>query len=91
MVYSVLQWGLILLLLGYSEACCYASTRTSLEIHVFDVGQADSQLIVFPSGFSMLIDVGEPVRLRASKIQFLNYKASQFLSYVRNVRCWSTG
>ena len=31
-----------------------------LKIYVFEVGQCDSQLVVFPSGFSMLIDAGEP-------------------------------
>ena len=29
------------------------------EIHVFSVGQADSQLIRFPSGFTILYDMGE--------------------------------
>ncbi|KAL7715877.1 Competence protein ComEC [Entamoeba marina] len=33
--------------------------RDGIEIHVFDVGQADSQLIVFPSGYSILVDAGE--------------------------------
>jgi len=33
--------------------------KNGLDIHVFDVGQADSQLIVFPSGYSILIDAGE--------------------------------
>jgi hypothetical protein len=33
----------------------------SFEIHIFDVDQGDSQLIIFPSGFTLLIDVGEPV------------------------------
>ena len=32
----------------------------SLKIYVFNVEQADSQLIVFPSGYSILIDCGEP-------------------------------
>eukprot|EP00039_Didymoeca_costata_P032624 m.38602 g.38602 ORF g.38602 m.38602 type:complete len:404 (+) comp9454_c0_seq1:167-1378(+) len=30
------------------------------QIHVFEVGQGHSQLVVFPSGFSILIDVMEP-------------------------------
>ena len=30
-----------------------------LDIYVFNVGQADSQLIVFPSGDSILVDAGE--------------------------------
>ncbi len=32
----------------------------AFEIHIFDVDQGDSQLIIFPSGFTLLIDVGEP-------------------------------
>ena len=31
----------------------------ALEIHIFKVGQADSQLVVFPSGYSILIDCGD--------------------------------
>ena len=31
----------------------------AFEIHVLNVGQGDSQLIVFPSGFTILIDVFE--------------------------------
>ncbi|MCP4262903.1 MAG: hypothetical protein GY774_36140 [Planctomycetes bacterium] len=34
-------------------------TQGSFEIHVFQVGQADSQLIVGPTGRTLLIDVGE--------------------------------
>ena len=30
-----------------------------MKIYIFNVGQADSQLIVFPSGYSVLIDLGE--------------------------------
>ena len=30
-----------------------------LKIYILNIGQADSQLIVFPSGYSILIDVGE--------------------------------
>ena len=39
-------------------AVCNAAD--GLKIYVFEVGQCDSQLVVFPSGFSMLIDAGEP-------------------------------
>lgn len=31
----------------------------TFEIHIFDVEQGDSQLIIFPSGYSMLIDISE--------------------------------
>ena len=37
-----------------------SNAADGLKIYVFDVGQADSQLIVFPSGYSILIDTGEP-------------------------------
>jgi len=32
----------------------------TFEIHIFDVEQGDSQLIIFPSGYTILIDVAEP-------------------------------
>src|SRR5574341_464797 len=32
----------------------------AFEIHIFDVEQGDSQLIIFPSGYTILIDVAEP-------------------------------
>ena len=31
----------------------------AFEIHIFDVNQGDSQLIIFPSGYTLLIDLGE--------------------------------
>jgi beta-lactamase superfamily II metal-dependent hydrolase len=31
----------------------------TFEIHIFDVEQGDSQLIIFPSGFTILIDISE--------------------------------
>lgn len=34
--------------------------KGNFEIHVFQVGQGHSQLIVFPSGYSILVDVFEP-------------------------------
>lgn len=30
------------------------------QVHVLQVGQADAQLIIYPSGFTILIDAGEP-------------------------------
>ena len=39
----------------------FTFTANNLKIYFFKVGQADSQLIVFPSGYSILIDAGEPV------------------------------
>ena len=35
------------------------SLSNELDIYYFDVGQADSQLLVFPNGFSILVDLGE--------------------------------
>ena len=32
------------------------SLSNELDIYYFDVGQADSQLLVFPNGFSVLVD-----------------------------------
>ena len=40
-------------------ACAFAHNKKAMEIHVFKVGQADSQLVVFPSGYSILIDAGD--------------------------------
>eukprot|EP01052_Picozoa_sp_SAG31_P023450 SAG31_NODE_1933_length_6879_cov_3.230973_5_plen_404_part_00 len=34
-------------------------TRGTFEVHMFQVGQGNSQLIIFPSGFSILLDVAE--------------------------------
>ena len=33
--------------------------NSNLTIHIFKVGQADSQLIIFPSGYTIFIDLGE--------------------------------
>ena len=38
----------------------FVNAGNALKIYVFNVEAADSQLIVFPSGFSILIDAGEP-------------------------------
>jgi beta-lactamase superfamily II metal-dependent hydrolase len=35
------------------------SSSDNLKIYIFNVGQTDSQLLVFPSGYSILIDAGE--------------------------------
>ena len=34
-------------------------SKDQMEIHMFYINQADSQLIVFPSGYNILIDVGD--------------------------------
>ncbi|BFU23543.1 competence protein ComEC, putative [Entamoeba histolytica HM-1:IMSS-B] len=45
-------------------------STSGIDIHIFNVGQADSQLIVFPSGYSILIDAGEtaPSSMNCKKI-----------------------
>ena len=54
----------------YAASCFFTLLLSSLligqtwiqgdfEIHVFQVGQADSQLIVSPTGETLLIDLGE--------------------------------
>ena len=39
--------------------CFILFANAELKIYIFNVGQADSQLIVFPNGYSVLIDLGE--------------------------------
>ena len=50
--------------LTFLPFCALAETepwkRGAFEIRVFDVEQGDSQLVIFPSGFSILIDAWEP-------------------------------
>ncbi|BFU19589.1 competence protein comec putative [Entamoeba histolytica] len=50
---------MIILLLLASYLLSFAQAKKGLDIHLFDVGQADAQLIVFPSGYSILVDAGE--------------------------------
>jgi len=38
---------------------CVSFCSNNLEIYIFNVGQADSQLLVYPSGYTILIDLGE--------------------------------
>ena len=42
----------------YLLSLLFIIANCSLKIYYFDVGQGDSQLIVYPSGFTVLIDVG---------------------------------
>ncbi|KAL7716474.1 Competence protein ComEC [Entamoeba marina] len=39
--------------------CVVNASENDFKIYMFHVGQADSQLIVFPSGYSILVDLGE--------------------------------
>lgn len=45
----------------------------TFEIHMFDMGQADAMLIIFPSGYTVLVDAGE-------KDSFNSYKNALSLS-----------
>jgi beta-lactamase superfamily II metal-dependent hydrolase len=61
----LLALGWLLVLTGScaqpDQACGSGSWRPgTLEIHHFDLGQADSTLIIAPTGDSLLVDVGEP-------------------------------
>lgn len=47
------------MILLFSLIFSFVKAGSQLEIHFFDVGQGDAQLIVFPSGYSILIDAGE--------------------------------
>ena len=38
---------------------CSCQANSNMTIYIFKVGQADSQLIVFPSGYNIFIDLGE--------------------------------
>ena len=57
---------------------CTFSLHSSkaLEIHVFKVKQCDSQLIVFPSGYSILIDLGD----RNSEAKYTKHVATRIES-----------
>ncbi len=64
-------------------------TRGNFEIHVFQVGQADSQLIVGPTGRTLLIDVGElnwnsgrGARLVANKIRHVMGANHNHIDYI---------
>ena len=64
-------------------------TQGSFEIHVFQIGQADSQLIVGPTGRTLLIDVGElnwnsgrGARLVANKIRHVMGANHDHIDYI---------
>ena len=54
-------------------------TQGNFEIHVFQVGQADSQLIVSPTGRTLLIDVGETHYMRSQGAQSVAQKIRQIM------------
>ena len=45
----------------------FSNAAESLKIYIFNVGYGDSRLLVFPSGYSILIDAGEPVGTSGEK------------------------
>ena len=49
----------------------FAYNKKALEIHIFNVGNADSQLVVFPSGYSILIDCGDRDTTNASNTKHI--------------------
>jgi len=48
-----------------------SATTDKLKIYYFDVGQGDSQLIVYPSGYKVLIDMGPSPKRVHSRLQEL--------------------
>ena len=61
-------------------ACAFgAINKKAMEIHVFKVGQADSQLIVFPSGFTILIDAGDRDTTNASNTKHIAKRVEAIL------------
>lgn len=60
-------------------ACAFAAASDSLRIFLFDVGQAESSLIVFPSGFSILVDCPELVWSSSSTVDALAPKIEAIL------------
>ena len=56
-------------------------SKEALEIYFFNVGQADSQLIIFPSGYSILIDVGDYDYDNASNTKHVAKKLEEILGH----------
>ena len=56
------------------------STATEeLKIYFFETGQAESQLIVFPSGYSILIDLGENSKTKTTNAKYVAKRVEQIL------------
>ncbi len=72
--------SLTVLLVLVSQATVYGVwTPGNFEIHVFQVGQADSQLIIGPTGRTLLIDVGETHYTRSQGAQSVAQKIRQVM------------
>ena len=70
---------------GNSNAAPFSATKNGgVDIHFFDVGQGMSQLIVFPSGFTILADCAE---LTWNNYLFLPCFATTTLTNTATPRC----
>ena len=56
-------------------------TEGHFEIHMFEVGQGNSQLVIFPSGFTILIDVAENSWNTARGAQLVAAKVEAILGH----------
>ena len=56
-------------------------TEGQFEIHMFEVGQGNSQLVIFPSGFTILIDVAENSWNTARGAQLVAAKVEAILGH----------
>ena len=56
-------------------------TEGTFEIHMFEVGQGNSQLVIFPSGFTILIDVAENSWNTARGAQLVAAKVEAILGH----------
>lgn len=59
-------------------------TPGNFEVHVFQVGQADSQLIIGPTGRTLLIDVGETHWRRSQGAQSVAQKIRNIMGATFN-------
>ena len=66
----------------------FAHNKKALEIHFFEVGNADSQLVVFPSGYSILIDCGDYDWENASNTKHVAKRIEEILGH-KNQLCSS--
>lgn len=66
--------------IGASNGPCTGTwTPDTFEIHIFDVKQGDSQLIISPSGKTLLIDMGEPARNTGSGAAYIADKLRKIM------------
>ncbi|MBU2406484.1 MAG: MBL fold metallo-hydrolase, partial [Nanoarchaeota archaeon] len=58
---------------GYDTSDCHYDSTGTLQIHYIDVGQGDSEFIITPDGYTLLIDAGE------------DNKGSSVVSYIQGL------